>query len=202
LESTSSSRAAFITGTFVPLTPVFAWLLFRAHVTRRMWLAVALAFAGIAIMAQPKVGFSAGDAWAQVCAICFALQLVFVNRWVHRDNELQLTWLQLATTGVLAAILIPFQPVKLVWSGYLIFGVSFTAVFASALAIWGQLRFQPRIPVSAAAVIFSLEPLTAGLAGWLLQNHIPPPVTLLGAGFIVAGMILSSTIKQREIAPV
>jgi drug/metabolite transporter (DMT)-like permease len=202
LQSTSSARAAFITGTFVPLTPVFAWLLFRAHVTLRMWIAVGLAFAGVAIMAQPEIGFSTGDIWAQLCAICFALQLVYVNRWVHRDNEVQLTWLQLATTGVLAALLIPTDPARLVLSGYLVFGLCFTALFASALAIWAQLRFQPRLPVSAAAVIFSLEPLTAGLAAWLLQDHIPPLITVLGATFIVAGMILSSTVKQREIAPV
>jgi len=104
---------------------------------------------------------------------------------------------------VLAALFIPTAAViRLEWSGYLIFGLVFTAIFASALAIWGQLRFQPRLPVSTAAVIFSLEPLTAGLAAWLLQDHIPPRVTLYGAAFIVAGMIISSTVKKREIEAV
>jgi drug/metabolite transporter (DMT)-like permease len=204
LAYTTSARAAFITGTFVPLTPVFAWALFRAHISLRMWIAVLLAFAGVAIMAQPEVGgFRLGDFFALLCAVCFALQVVFISRWAHPDNECQLTWLQLGTTSLLAALFIPFESaVRLEWSGYLIFGLVFTAIFASAFAIWGQLRFQPKIPVSAAAVIYSLEPLTAGLAAWWLQDHIPPPVTLLGAGFIVAGMIISSTVKQRELESV
>jgi len=202
LEYTTSTRAAFITGTFVPLTPVFAWLLFRAHVTGRMWLAVGLAFAGITIIAQPDVGgFGFGDLLAQLCAVCFALQLVFVNRWANRSNEIQLTWLQLLVASLVSALFIPTESARFEWSGYLVFGLLFTAIFASALAIWGQLRFQPRIPVSAAAVIFSLEPITAPIAAWLLQNHVPPPVTLIGAAFIIAGMILSSTIHKREIAP-
>lgn len=203
LEHTTSARSAFITGIFVPLTPLFAWMLFRTKISFRMWLAVLLAFAGITIMSQPDVGgIRLGDVFAFLCAICFALQVVFIGHWANRDNECQLTWLQLGITSVIAALLLPTESVnRLEWSGYLIFGLVFTAIFASALAIWGQLRFQPRISVTAAAVIFSLEPITAGLAAWLMQNHIPPLITLYGAGCIVAGMIVSATGQQREIIP-
>ncbi|MCX6601660.1 MAG: EamA family transporter, partial [bacterium] len=50
LLHTTAARSGFLTGTLVPMVPLFAWLLFRVQVGVRSWIAVLLAFAGTFIM--------------------------------------------------------------------------------------------------------------------------------------------------------
>jgi drug/metabolite transporter (DMT)-like permease len=194
LTGTTAARSGFITGMLVPLTPVFAWLLFRTRISLRLWIAVLLAFAGIWIMSRPEAGgFNFGDMMTLICAVVFALHIVFVSRWAKPENEVPLTWLQLATCAVLAAVATPFESnphfeMALPSLG----GAIVAAIFASALAIWAQLRYQPRISPAAAAVIYACEPVFAGLAAWVILSNVPPRATLYGAALIVCGMILSS----------
>ena len=194
LARTTAARSGFITGLLVPLTPVFAWLIFRERIGLRLWLAVLLAFVGLAIMSRPEAGgLNTGDLLTLCCAIVFALQVACVGRWANAGNVEPLTWLQMAATAVLAFVFLPFEPhVHFTATPRLLGITAFNALFASALAIWAQVKYQPRISPAAAAVIYACEPLFAGLSAWILLHHVPPPATLYGAACIVAGMILSS----------
>jgi drug/metabolite transporter (DMT)-like permease len=66
----------------------------------------------------------------------------------------------------------------------------------TVIAIWWQLRYQPLISSTSAAVIFATEPIFASLWSWLLQEQVPQTSTLFGAGFILAGMLLSVPVKK------
>jgi drug/metabolite transporter (DMT)-like permease len=126
--------------------------------------------------------------------------VVFVNRWSKPDREIQLTWVQIVVAGLLSLVTMPLEGPRLAFSPVLLWAIVITAVFATALGIWAQLRFQPRISPAAAAVIYASEPVFAGLAAWLMLGTVPTSGTLLGAGFIVAGMVLTST-TPAEIKP-
>lgn len=195
LARTTAARSGFITGLLVPLTPVFAWLIFRERIHLRLWIAVLLAFAGLAIMSQPEAGgLNSGDVLTLCCAIVFALQVACVGRWSNQQNDIELTGIQLGATAVIALISVAFEPGAHydLNSTRLISITLFNAVFATALAIWAQLRYQPRMSPAAAAVIYACEPLFAGIAAWAFLQHVPSIATLYGAAFILAGMILSS----------
>jgi drug/metabolite transporter (DMT)-like permease len=193
LMHTTAARSGFLTGTLVPMVPLLAWLLFRVRVRVRSWLAVLLAFAGTFIMAQPQAGgLNLGDVLTLLCAASFALQVVFVNRWSKPESELQLTWVQIVVTGLLSLITLPFEGPRLSFNPVLLWAIIITAIFATALGLWGQLHFQPRISPAAAAVIYATEPVFAGLAAWLMLGTVPASGTLWGAGLIVAGMLLTS----------
>lgn len=194
LANTTAARSGFLTGTLVPMTPLFAWLLFRVHIGLRSWLAVLMAFAGTFIMSQPQAGgLNAGDVMTLVCAVSFALQVVFVNHWANHETEIPLTFLQIAVTALLAALTLPFEGPRLQFAPPLWWALGITAVFATTFGIWGQLRFQPRISPAATAVIYATEPIFAGIAAWLILDSIPSAATLIGAALIVAGMVLTST---------
>lgn len=210
LQYTTSARAGFITALYVPLTPVFGWLFFKARIRKRMWLAAALACAGIVTLSLPEtlaqgqaiwsqLALNLGDQFVLLCAICYALHILFINRWSSSDSELPLTWLQLSATGVFAFLLMPFESVHFTFSGGLLGSLLFTSILASVIAIWAMMRFQPRVPVTGAAIIYSMEPVMAGLAAWLMQNHVPPTVTLFGAALILVAMLIASTIHEPEI---
>lgn len=212
LKYTTSARAGFITAMYVPFTPLLAWLLFRAKTRLRMWFAALLAFAGIVTMSLPEtfvdgkpvleqMALNLGDQLILLCALCYGLHIVFINRWSRSDNELPLTWLQLSATGIFAALMLPVESMHFTATPLVLFALGFTAIAGSVIAIWAMMRFQPRVPVAGAAVVYSMEPVMAGLAAWLMQDLIPPPLTLLGAALIFAAMILAATVSETETAP-
>ena len=198
LAHTTADRAAFITGLFVPFTPLFAWLLFRERIVGRLWIAVTLAFIGLVTMSWPESGgaLNIGDVFVFCCAVIFALQVVMVDRWVNHDNEDQLTWLGFLFTLVAALLFLPFVPVHFNPTAPLIWILLYCAIPGLAFAIWMQLRYQPKISSTAAAVIYATEPIFASLAAWAIQDHFPQTRTLVGAVFIVAAMLLSVPVKK------
>lgn len=210
LNYTTSARAGFITALYVPLTPLFAWLLFRARIRKRMWLAAAIAFVGILVLALPEtlvdgkpmleqMALNRGDKLILVCAVCYALHILLINRWSNKESELPLSWLQILGTGLMAGALLPVEQLHFDLTRELAFALLFTATLASVIAIWAMMKFQPRVPVTGAAIVYSMEPVTAALAAWMMQDHIPPKITLIGAALIFAAMLVASTIKEPEI---
>jgi len=201
LSLTTAARSGFLTGTLVPMTPLFAWLLFRTRISLRQIIAVLLAFLGTAMMSRPSAGgFNLGDGLTLLCAVSFALQVVFVGHWAQRENEMQLTWLQITVTMLLAGLCVPLEATRLTVTPLLLVALVVTAVLATAFGIWAQMRYQPRISTTAAAIIYAMEPVFAGLAAWIILGSVPGPATLAGASVIFAGMLLSAT-TPSEIKP-
>jgi drug/metabolite transporter (DMT)-like permease len=193
LESTSAARSGFLTGTLVPLTPLFAFLLFGERFSLRQWVAVLIAFSGIFLMSRPSIGgLNLGDALTLAGAASFALQVVYINRWSEERSLLSLAWLQLMVSAVLSFGAAPLGTVRFGFSSIVIITLLITALLASALGIWVQMKYQPRLPAAVTAVIYAMEPVFAGLAAWLMLNEKPPMPTLIGAALILCGMILSS----------
>src|SRR4051812_12711751 len=60
LDRTTVSAAGFITGLYVPLTPLCALLLFRTRATRVAWVGAAVATAGLALLSGVHVGSVSG----------------------------------------------------------------------------------------------------------------------------------------------
>jgi drug/metabolite transporter (DMT)-like permease len=202
LQSTSAARSGFLTGTFVPLTPVLGWLLFRQKIKLRLWIAVLLAFAGVAIMSQPDAGgLSWGDFLTLLCGVSFALQVLLVDRWSRSENLLPLTWLQFVMAMMLSTIFMRWETPHVEWTPFLFIALAVTALLASVFAVWGQMKFQPRITPAAAAVIYSCEPVFAGISSFVLLGQLPPTITLIGAAFIIAGMLLSATPSTSKPVP-
>ena len=199
LQFTAASRAGFLTGTLVPLTPLFAFLLFGERFSLRLWISVFIAFFGIFVMSQPSIGgFRLGDGLVLIGAACFALQIVYINRWSRKESLIALAWIQLVTSAFLSACSMPFETIRFHPTFLVLEALLITAIFASALAVWIQMTYQPRLPAAATSVIFAMEPVFAGLAAWLFLAEIPPLPTLIGAMLIIFGMILSSLKIERR----
>ncbi|MBU0509231.1 DMT family transporter [bacterium] len=154
-------------------------------------------------MAQPQAGgLNLGDVLTLFCAASFAVQVVLVGRWAKRGSEIQLTWMQILVVAVLAALLIPVEQPRLMFTPTLAWALGVTALLATAFGLWAQLRYQPRISATAATIIYAFEPVFARIAAWIILGNVPTNVTLVGAAFIVAGMIFSSTIPSEAQAHV
>jgi drug/metabolite transporter (DMT)-like permease len=194
LTFTSATRAGFITGLFVVFTPALAALMLRRRPTARALGGVLLATAGLVLLVSRRleVSFNSGDALVLGCAVAFALHVVLLGRFAPRHDIRDLTLIQMATCAAAFALISPLtEDLVVPRSGEVVFALVLTGLGASALAFTVQTWAQTHLSPTATAVTLTMEPVFAGIAGFLLLGE---RLTLLGwggAALILAAMLLA-----------
>ncbi|MFL5924903.1 MAG: DMT family transporter [Gaiellaceae bacterium] len=190
LERTTVSSTGFITGLYVVLTPLFGLALFRARVELEVWLGVALAIAGLAMLSGVHVGSPGGNLLVLASTAAQALQIVMVERYATRYDAIALTLVEMA------ACLVGFLAIALalgqleVPRGWTVWGALIvTGVFASALAYLIQVWAQRRLSAARIAIVFSLETVFAGLFGYWLSGDRLGWLGWGGCAVILAGIV-------------
>src|SRR5579884_3039879 len=92
LERTSVSSAGFVTGMYVVITPILAYACFRIRVGGWAWAGVALATAGLALLAGVHGGGLAGDLYVLGGAAVYSLQIVLMERYAPRYDAYGFTF--------------------------------------------------------------------------------------------------------------
>jgi drug/metabolite transporter (DMT)-like permease len=201
LERTTVSSTGFITGLYVVLTPLFGLALFRTWVGLEVWLGVALATLGLAMLSGVDVGSSGGNLLVLASAIAQALQIVMVERYAPRYDAVALTLVQMAAcfAGFLAIALalgeLEVPRGWTVWGALLV-----TGVFASALAYLIQVWAQRRLSAARIAIVFSLETVFAGLFGYWLADDRLGWLGWGGCAVIFAGIVVAEPSAARVLA--
>ena len=192
LSKATVTSTGFITGLFVPLTPVFAALIFRDRIGATGWLGTGLATAGLALLSGVEVGSVEASLLLFGGACSFAFHIVFTSRFAPRYDVAALTLLQMLLAFVaLGAIGLAVEPLETprgwtVWGAVLV-----TGLFASALGFMVQTWAQSKTTATKAALIITMEPVFAGLFGYLLAGDRLGAAGWLGAAIILAGMLVA-----------
>jgi drug/metabolite transporter (DMT)-like permease len=192
LERTTVTNAGFITGLYVLFTPLLALVLFRSPIPRELWAAVALALTGLALLSGVPEGSSVGDGLVLVSTVVQALQIVMVERYASRYDVFALTFVQVAaacvTCGAIALALGDLSVPRgaTVWAALIV-----TGLFAVAFGLLVQVWAQRRVSATRIAIIFSLEAVFAGLAGYLFAGDRIGTLGLLGCAVIFAGIVIA-----------
>jgi drug/metabolite transporter (DMT)-like permease len=192
LQYTSASNAGFITGLAVVLTPLLAALVLRERPGRWPATGAVLAAAGLALLSLDRLEVRHGDALVLGCAFAFAIHILLLGRYSPRHDTYPLAVVQLATVGVLSLgwaaaagdLLVPGS--AQVWVA-----LAVTAVLASAGGFLIQTRAQRDVSPTRTAIILTMEPVFAGLFGFLLAGDRLAARGWLGAACIVAGMLVA-----------
>jgi drug/metabolite transporter (DMT)-like permease len=200
LERTTVSSTGFITGLYVVLTPLFGLALFRTSVASEVWLGVAFALAGLAMLSGVPVGSTGGNLLVLAGAAAQALQIVAIERYAHRYDAIALTLVQMAVclAGFLVIALalgqLEVPRGRTVWGALLV-----TGVFASALAYLIQVWAQRRLSAARIAIVFSLETVFAGIFGYWLSGDRLGWLGWGGCAVIFAGIVVAEPAAVRVL---
>ena len=189
-------------GLSVVLTPLFAGLLLRQPPGRWPVSGALLAAVGLACLSLQSLEVRRGDALVLGCAVAFAAHILLLGRYAPRFSTYRLAVVQLATAGLVA----------LVWAGLagdlvvpgsaeVWVALAITSVAASAGAFLIQTRAQREVSPTRTAVILTMEPVFAGLFGFLLAGERLSGRGWLGAGLILAGMLVAELGGRVLVAP-
>jgi drug/metabolite transporter (DMT)-like permease len=194
LETISSSKSAFLTALYVPMVPLLQWAWFRRAPGASAWLGIGLAFAGAVCLSDPSRLngiFGIGEALTVAAALAVAFEILLLSHLSRGCDPLRLAFVQMAfvaiaCTGVAAARgeALP-QPTPPFLLTIAVLGVA-TALIQFAM-VWAQ----QQVSATRATLIYSLEPVWAGLVGRLAGEQLGP-LGLFGGALIVLGLVVGS----------
>ncbi|MCK4385718.1 MAG: DMT family transporter, partial [candidate division Zixibacteria bacterium] len=198
LKYTAASKSAFVTGLFVIMVPPLSVLIVKEKPKLFSLIGVVLAISGLWLMTRPKgAEFNFGDLLTFFCAISFSFQVIYVQIYNRMFDFRKLVFVQLLTTTILSIpCMFLFETIKFVYNPNLLSVILVTALFATALGITIQNRMQKDTTATKASIIYTAEPVFAGVFSYLILGETLGPVGMVGAGLILSGMLCSELGKR------
>jgi drug/metabolite transporter (DMT)-like permease len=188
LQYTTVGRSAFITSLHVIFVPAFAGLLGRSA-RPAIWLAAAMALAGVGLLSHDGSPPNAGDWWTVACAISWAVYITRMETFAKALPATALTAAHLWVVAVLSAawsIGAREQLGPIPWTAILYLGLAATAV-----TTWLQAVGQRCVSAPQAAVLYTMEPVWAAMFGWFVLHERLGPAGWVGAALTLAAALLT-----------
>jgi drug/metabolite transporter (DMT)-like permease len=193
LQYTGASKAAFITGMMVVFTPICQLAIERRPPKIGNVVGILLVTGGLYLLTSPSGSeFNLGDGLNLICAVTFALYIVYLDVFSKDEDPVHLTIAQFVTCTVLGfASGLMFEDVRFTPTigGYL--ALSYLIVFATVIALFVQNRFQRDTTPTRSAVIFSIEPVLAAGFAYVILGEVLGLVGFIGGSLIVTGVLVS-----------
>jgi drug/metabolite transporter (DMT)-like permease len=199
LQYTTPARSAFIVAMSSVLAPVIALVLLKHRTGWLVLLALFIAGAGIYFLTSPDAGgLNRGDMWTLITAVVFGGHIVAVTEFSKRFDAQRLVWLQLPGTavGALIAALV-LEQIRFEWSLGLGAALVFLAVMSTAVALVWQMRAQREMTSARASLLLCFEPVFAALTSWQFWGETFSLAQGVGAGLILASMLLAVVGEAR-----
>lgn len=200
LVSTTASKAAFITGLSVILTPLISALWFRHSVPVRAYGAALVALIGLALMSFTGAeGVTAGDLWVLACAVFYALYIIYLGEIAPKYGALELSAAQFWPMALLAWLwaLPQLGQISTLSTGSIL-SIVYLGAIATALVSVLQVRAQRVVSAHVTALVFVLEPVFAALFAYLLLGELLGPWGWVGAGLVGVAMLMSELRAAEE----
>lgn len=200
LQTINSSTSAFLTALYVPMVPLILWLLLRQPPRTMAWVGIGLSFIGLILLAGPnalQVGPGRGEIATLISAAAIAVEIILIGRYAPKVDSSRVTVVQLMVGGLLSFATMPVVG-EAVPAFSWVWLVAGTGLGVASMVIqltmnWAQKSVAP----TKATIIYASEPVWAGIIGRIAGERLPA-LAILGAVFIVAGVIVSELKLRRR----
>lgn len=194
LNYISVSRSAFITGVNVILVPIFSAYMMKNKLAKKTIFSTVMAFLGLALLTLNSEiqGICIGDVFTLICAILFALYIIYVGKYDKEVEAVSLAVLQLGVVSLLSFItsIIIEQPTIPTETNAWI-NIIILSVICTSGAYIVQSVAQKYTSPTHTALIYTCEPVFAAIFGYYICDVVLGVRGTIGAILIVFGMVMS-----------
>jgi drug/metabolite transporter (DMT)-like permease len=192
LEETAAGKAAFITGFYIVLVPIFGIFL-KHKIHKSTWFAVGFAIVGLYLLSITNdFSISKGDLYELLGAFMWATHILLIDNYTKKMDAIKLSFVQFATCSILS-LGVAFVTEKITLHGLnqalipILYGGIASVGIAYTLQVVGQKYAKP----SHASIILSMEAVFASLGGTIILGEIMGVRGYVGCTFMLLGMLIS-----------
>lgn len=208
LYETTASNSAFITSMSVVFVPVLLAIFFKQKTNRYTVAGIVFAAAGLFLISGVvKLEFNQGDLLTLLCAVAFALQIIFIDRKTRKADPASIAIVQIWTAAAIAlSAWLVFRPGVVVINRQTAIILVITSLMGTAYAFSAQIMVQRDTTPAHTALIFTMEPLFALFFALIIPdgNGVTETITWVGAigsALILAGTVISEFKTISMIRP-
>jgi drug/metabolite transporter (DMT)-like permease len=215
LQYTTATKSGFITGTFVIFIPILQLILERRAPSKGNIFGILLVIIGLILLSSKGVtvldilnelgsNFNIGDLLTLICAIFYALYVVYIDIITKKFDYKPLIILQVLFTGIAGFVLAflfdaaGIESIRYDFNKTVILVILYTAIFSSILATVIQTKYQKVVTPTKAGIIFSLEPIFAALFAFLIIQEEISSFGIVGCIFIFTGVLVSELYDKNN----
>lgn len=198
LYYTQASNSSFITSLNVLLVPILSAIFFKKKVNRSSVVGIVFALAGMFFLTGGlNFKFGIGEFLTFLCALCIALQILFIDKFTQNYDAILLGIVQIGFSALCCSLGWVFVGGDFVkFNSNIIVMLIVVGILGTALAFTGQTYVQKFTSPTHTALIFSLEPVFGLLFALIVPNNLGKVEALtvnkvIGCFGILLGVIIS-----------
>jgi drug/metabolite transporter (DMT)-like permease len=206
MARTRAGVAALIVAAGPAWIAIMSRMLGRERVSRLGWGGIGLQLVGVVCVVGSTQGFEGGEqgligaVLISAGSITWALYSVLLQPYTQRAHALHLSAITLASGALMMAVVGLPDMLRLDWGSVSLTGWGAVAYSALGAMVVGYMLFYHGVRVlgpTKTAMYGNLQPIIAIAVAWVMLHETPTSWQLLGAGFIMAGLLVSRTAKVR-----
>ena len=209
IKYTTASKNAFITTLYVIIVPFLHWGVSKRRPALKNIAAAVLAVIGLALLTlEGELGINIGDILTLMCGICFALHMVYIDKFTEKHDPIFLTIVQIAVVGIINWVLVPVldgpqaYDFQALMNTDLIMGLLYLAFFSTMVGFLMQNVCQKYLSANTTALLLSMESVFGALFSVLLVHEVLAGKMLLGCILMFVAVVVSEVqirIPRKEI---
>lgn len=199
LETTTAGNAAFITGLYMVLVPIFGIALGQ-RTNRNTWLGIALALVGLYLLTiTADFTMVIGDLLCLIGTVFWAAHILAIGRFARRVDPIRLSVVQfLATALYSTAGAVIAEPAPFLGVPDAVGAIAYAGIMSVGVAYTLQVLGQRDAKESHAAMILATESMWGAIGGALFLGEVMTGRGYLGAALMMAGILLSQVDPRRR----
>ncbi|MCR4922501.1 MAG: YqeG family HAD IIIA-type phosphatase [Lachnospiraceae bacterium] len=192
---TTAGKNAFLTALYVIFVPFLLWIMFRKRPLIHSFIAAFLSMISIGLISlgSSEGSLNEGDVLTIICALFFALQIIFIARYKN-DDPVLLACIQLDTAALLSWLSAPVLDGS-IWEISLnptsVFGLIYLGVLSSLVCFLLQTVCQRYVKASTSALLMSTEAVFGALASYLFLGEFMSSRALWGFVLMFLAIIIA-----------
>ncbi len=208
---TEPGKAAFITGLYVVLVPIFSSIILKKAPHKLSWLAIFVVVLGLGLLSIESLNIQAsdllGDFLIIIATFGYAFHIITIDKFIQKEHFSSLAVIQIGTvmslswisSGIFWKVNVPslmskFSFTTSYFTRDVILAITFTGVLATALILALQTYVQKLTSPTHVAVIFSMEPVFGAIFAIIIVGEIFLPRQWGGCVLILGSMIFQQLI--------
>lgn len=201
LQTTTAGKAGFITGLNILIVPFLAWIIFKKAIKKRIWIAVFIAFIGMALLLlEGPAGIVIGDVFEIFCAFFCAVYIILVEVHLNDRDGIAVDVYLYCFIQILIVSLVSF-----IFSTFFLESITsitldmnfwltifYLGAIVTTLTFIFQNWAQQNVDSSKTAIVLALEPVFALMfASFLIGDEIITLQGIIGSSLILFSILIA-----------
>ncbi|MBQ7795506.1 MAG: DMT family transporter [Lachnospiraceae bacterium] len=198
IKYTTASKNAFITTLYVILVPFLHWGVSKRRPALKNIVAAAMAVVGLALLTlEGDLGINLGDFLTLICGFCFALHMVYIDKFTEKHDPIFLTIIQIGVVGLSNWFFVPVfdgpgaYDFQALMDLDLIMGLLYLAIFSTMVGFLLQNVCQKYLSANTTALLLSMESVFGALFSVILLHEVLAGKMLLGCILMFLAVVVS-----------